>query len=67
VVAELDRKGDLDHGSFDENWTLAQRLVKRIRPALLDMLLATPTLSDEEMKRQVEQLIDRHLDACLSP
>jgi hypothetical protein len=67
VVAELDRKGDLDHGSFDENWTLAQRLVKRIRPALVDMLLATPTLSDEEMKRQVEQLIDRHLDACLSP
>jgi excisionase family DNA binding protein len=67
VVAELDRKGDLDHGSFDENWALAQRLVKRIRPALVDMLLATPTLSDEEMKRQVEHLVDRHLDACLAP
>jgi hypothetical protein len=65
VVAELDRKGDLDHGSFDENWALAQRLVKRIRPALVDVLLANPRLSDGEIKREVERLADRHLDVCL--
>jgi hypothetical protein len=67
VVAELDRKGDLDHGSFDENWALAQRLVERIRPALVDLLLANPQPSDDKMKRQVEQLVDRHLNACLAP
>jgi hypothetical protein len=67
VVAELDRNGDLDHGSFDENWALAKRLVERIRPALVDLLLANPQPSDDKMKRQVEQLVDRHLDACLAP
>jgi len=64
VVAELDRKGDLDHGSFDENWALAQRLVKRVRPMLVDVLLANPSLSEEEIKRQVERLVDRHLNVC---
>jgi hypothetical protein len=65
VVAELDRKGDLDHGNFDENWALAQRIVNRIRPALVDLLLANPNLSDDKIKRQVELLVDRNLDSCL--
>jgi excisionase family DNA binding protein len=65
LVAELDRKGDLDHGNFDENWALAQRLVKRIRPALVDLLMANPNLSDDKIKRQVELLVDRNLDSCL--
>jgi hypothetical protein len=65
VVAELDRKGDLDHGSFDENWALAQRLLNRIKPPLVDVLLANPNLSDDKIKRQVELLVDRNLDSCL--
>jgi hypothetical protein len=65
VVAELDRKGDLDHGSFDENWAVAERLVKRIRPALVDLLTTNPNLSDDKIKRQLELLVDRNLDSCL--
>lgn len=66
VVVELDRKGDLDHGSFDENWALDEQLLERIKPALVDVLLANPQLSGDEIKRQVESLVDRHLDACLT-
>ena len=65
MVAELDRRGDIDHADFNENWALAERLVKRIRPALVDLLLANPNLSDNKIKRQVELLVDRNLDSCL--
>jgi hypothetical protein len=65
IVADLDRKGEIDHADFNENWALAERLVKRIRPALADVILANPQLPDEEIKRQVERLVDRHIDGCL--
>lgn len=64
-MADLDRKGEIDHADFNENWALAERLVKRIRPALADVILANPQLPDEEIKRQVERLVDRHIDGCL--
>lgn len=65
MVAELDRKGEIDRADFNENWALAERLVKRIRPALVDVLVANPYLSAEEIKGRVERLVDRHLDDCL--
>lgn len=65
TIRHLDRKGEIDHADFNENWALAERLVKRIRPALADVILANPQLPDEEIKRQVERLVDRHIDGCL--
>ena len=65
LVAELERKGEIDPADFNENWALAERLVTRIGPALMDVLLANPQFSDEKIRRHVERLVDRHLDDCL--
>ena len=51
---------------FNENWQLAERLVKRARPALLHVLRANPHLSDEMIKRRCGHLVDRQLDDCLA-
>jgi hypothetical protein len=66
VVVKLERNGEIDSADFNENWALAQRLVKRIRPALVNVLFAHPELSDERIRRQVELLVDHHLDDCLA-
>ena len=66
IVAEMERKGEIDAGDFNENWNLAERLVKRIRPSVVNALRAHPELSNEAMKRQIERLVDSHLDGCLA-
>jgi hypothetical protein len=66
VVVEMERRGDIDAAEFNENWALSQRLAKRIRPVVVGKLLAQPELSDADIKRHVERLVDRNLDDCLA-
>lgn len=62
----LEQQGQLDELGFNERWGLAGRLEQKLKPILIDRLLAHPDLSDDRLKKRVGRLAQDHLDSVLA-
>jgi flagellar biosynthesis GTPase FlhF len=62
----LEEQGQLDELGFNERWRLAGKLEEKLKPILIDRLLAHPDLSDDRIKKRVGRLAQDHLDSVLA-
>ncbi len=45
-------------GHFLQSWALAEKLKKAIRPILVKELVQKPDLTDQEIRRRIESLVE---------
>ena len=64
-LRELSTKGELEFDGFTDQWETGKRIKAKIQPILLKELLLRPKLTDEEVHRRIDELVDEHLDAVL--
>ena len=64
-LRELSTKGELEFDGLTGQWETGKRSKAKIHPILLKELLLRPKLTDEEVHRRVDELVDEHLDAVL--
>lgn len=62
----LEANGQLKFGSPDEKQGIARRLRERIRSTVVNEMILKPELSDSQVTRRIEKLVDRHLAAVLN-
>jgi polyhydroxyalkanoate synthesis regulator phasin len=65
-IDELVRCGDLEFEDFNDRRETTEALKKKIRPLLLKELIAEPGMSDERLRRRIEKLADKPLDALMA-
>ncbi len=53
--SEIEFEGVLD------SWLLGKKLKKKIEPILVEELVRKPDLSDEQIHKRIEQLVDEYL------
>ena len=64
-LRKLATKGDLEFDGFSDQWETGQQIKAKIQPILLKELLLRPKMTDEEVHRRVDELVNEHLDAVL--
>ena len=59
---ENQQKFEFDDGS-SERFDIGEKLKERIRPILVKQLIRTPEITDEQIERRIEVLVDRFIVA----
>jgi hypothetical protein len=63
-LTRLEDKVEFD--GFQDRWDTAEKLKKTIQPILVPELLREPALTDAQIQKRIEVLVDEHLDAVLA-
>jgi len=65
-LQDLERQGEIEFEGLGDRWDLERKLKDKIRGPLIAEVVHNPSISDDEIRVRVKQLIDRHLDSVLA-
>ena len=60
------RRGELEFYDLNDRRETTDALKKQIRPLLVKELIGEPGMSDERLRRRIEKLADKPLDALMA-
>ena len=61
-LGQLEASGELEFEGADDRANVTRKLKDRIRQTMLNQVLDRPDLSDTQLRRRIERLVDRYLD-----
>lgn len=56
---------NIEFSGFNDRWNTAQKVWDKIRPMLLKELLEMPNMTDQQIGKLIEKLVDQHVDKFL--
>jgi hypothetical protein len=65
-IGDLVRRGELEFYDLNDRRETTDALKKQIRPLLVKELIGEPGMSDERLRRRIEKLADKPLDALMA-
>jgi hypothetical protein len=64
-LKKLEEQEELEFEDFRDRWNTGERLQELIRSTLVDEVVHRPDLTDQQIEKCIEKLVDAHLEEVL--
>ena len=64
-LKKLEELEELEFEDFRDRWNTGERLLELIRSTLVDEVAHRPDLTDQQIEKRIEKLVDAHLEEVL--